>query len=98
MLMHITNDLLTRINNNEPKAYEELFKAVYSELTLFGYRMVDNIDEAEDIAIAAFTRLLNKKELIFEAVEQLRAYLYVSVRNSALNYLRVKKKADPLKK
>lgn len=95
--MHITNDLLARINNNEPKAYEELFKGVYSELTVFGFRIVNNEDEAEDIAIAAFTRLLNKK-LIFEAAEQLKAYLYISVRNSALNYLRVAKKEDPLKK
>jgi RNA polymerase sigma factor (sigma-70 family) len=98
MQMHITNELLARINNNEPKAYEELFNAVYTELTVFGYRMVDNIDEAEDIAITAFTRILNKKDLIFEAVEQLRAYLYVSVRNSALNYLRVKQKEDPIRK
>jgi RNA polymerase sigma-70 factor (ECF subfamily) len=96
--MHITNDLLARINNNEPKAYKELFDAVYSELTVFVFRMVDNLDEAEDIAISAITRLLNKKELVFDAVEQLKAYLYISVRNSALNYLRSAKKEDPLKK
>lgn len=95
--MHITNDLLARINNNEPNAYKELYEITFTPLAIFAYRMTDNEDESEDIAIAAFTRLLNKK-LIFEAAEQLKAYLYISVRNSALNYLRVAKKEDPLKK
>lgn len=96
--MHITNDLLAGINNNDPRAHQELFNAVYPELTVFVYRMVDNSDEAEDIVIQAITRLLNKKDLIFEAIEQLKAYLYVSVRNSAYNYLRVKQKEDPIRK
>ncbi len=95
--MHITNDLLARINDNDPAAYKELYEITFTQLTVFAYRMTDNEDESEDIAIAAFTRLLSKK-LIFEAVEQLKAYLYISVRNSALNYLRVAKKEDPLKK
>jgi RNA polymerase sigma factor (sigma-70 family) len=98
MQMHITNDLLAGINNNDPRAHQELFNAVYPELTVFVYRMVDNSDEAEDIVIQAITRLLNKKDLIFEAIEQLKAYLYVSVRNSAYNYLRVKQKEDPIRK
>ncbi|OQP56617.1 RNA polymerase sigma factor [Niastella populi] len=92
--MHITNDLLARINDNDPAAYKELYEITFTPLTVFAYRMTDNEDESEDIAIAAFTRLLSKN-LIFEAVEQLKAYLYISVRNSALNYLRVAKKEDP---
>jgi RNA polymerase sigma-70 factor (ECF subfamily) len=60
--------------------------------------MTDNEDESEDIAINAIRKLFGKK-LNFNAVEQLQAYLYISVRNSALNYLRrVAKKEDPLKK
>jgi RNA polymerase sigma-70 factor (ECF subfamily) len=95
--MHITNDLLARLNNNEPSAHAELFKATFAELTVFVYRMIGNEDESEDIAISAITKLLGKK-LTFNAVEQLKAYLYVSVRNGALNYLRASQKEDPFKK
>lgn len=82
---------------NEPAAYAELFKATYADLTVFVFRMIDNEDESEDIAISAITRLLNKK-LTFNAVEQLKAYLYISVKNGALNYLRSAQKEDPLRK
>lgn len=96
--MHITNDLLVKLNNEDPAAYKELFKATFKPLTIFAYRMTDNEDEAEDIAISAIRKLFGKK-LNFNAIEQLQAYLYISVRNSALNYLRrVAKKEDPLKK
>lgn len=95
--MHITNDLLARLNNNEPAAYNELFNATFSELTIFVYRMIDNIEESEDIAIIAIRKLLDKK-LTFNAIEQLKAYLYISVRNGALNYLRTAQKDDPLRK
>jgi RNA polymerase sigma factor (sigma-70 family) len=95
--MHITNDLLARLNNNEPAAYAELFKATFADLTVFVFRMIDNEDESEDIAISAITRLLGKN-LTFNAVEQLKAYLYISVRNGALNYLRSAQKEDPFRK
>lgn len=96
--MHITNDLLAKLNNDDQAAYEELYNITFTPLTIFAYRMTDNEDESEDIAINAIRKLFGKK-LNFNAVEQLQAYLYISVRNSALNYLRrVAKKEDPLKK
>lgn len=95
--MHITNDLLNKLNNSDPAAHEELFKATFPDLTVFVHRMIDNEDESEDIAISAITRLLGKK-LTFNAIEQLKAYLYISVRNGALNYLRASQKDDPFRK
>jgi len=95
--MHITNDLLARLNNNEAAAHADLFNATYADLTVFVFRMIDNEDESEDIAISAITRLIGKK-LTFSAVEQLKAYLYISVRNGALNYLRAAQKEDPFRK
>src|SRR3954468_20048985 len=97
MPMHITSDLLLRLNNNEPAAHADLFKATFADLTVFVYRMIDNEDESEDIAISAITRLLGKK-LTFSAVEQLKAYLYISARNGALNYLRTAQKEDPFRR
>lgn len=95
--MHITSDLLARLNNNEQTAHAELFDATFSELTVFVYRMIENVEESEDIAISAIRKLLGKN-LTFEAVEQLKSYLYKSVRNGALNYLRSTKKDDPFRK
>jgi RNA polymerase sigma factor (sigma-70 family) len=95
--MHITNDLLVRLNNNEPTAYNELFDATFSDLTLFVYRMTDDLEESKDIAITAIRKLLGKN-LTFNAVAQLKSYLYKSVRNGALNYLKATKKEDPFQK
>jgi RNA polymerase sigma factor (sigma-70 family) len=95
--MHITSDLLGRLNNNEPTAHKELFDATFPELTVFVYRMIDNQEQSEDIAIVAIRKLLGKN-LTFDAVEQLKSYLYKSVRNGALNYLRSVKKDDPFRK
>lgn len=95
--MHITSDLLARLNNNESAAHAELFEVTFSELTVFVYRMIDNQEQSEDIAIVAIRKLLGKN-LTFEAVEQLKSYLYKSVRNGALNYLRSVKKDDPFRK
>lgn len=95
--MHITNDLLVRLNNNEPTAYNELFDATFSDLTLFVYRMTDDLEESKDIAITAIRKLLGKN-LTFNAVAQLKSYLYKSVRNGALNYLKAAKKEDPFQK
>lgn len=95
--MHITNDLLVRLNSNEPTAHADLFKATFAELTVFVYRMIENEEESEDIAITAIRKLLGKN-LTFNAVEQLKSYLYKSVRNGALNYLRSVKKDDPFRK
>jgi RNA polymerase sigma-19 factor, ECF subfamily len=95
--MHISSDLLARLNNNEQTAHAELFDATFSELTVFVYRMIDNLEQSEDIAIIAIRKLLGKN-LTFDAVEQLKSYLYKSVRNGALNYLRSVKKDDPFRK
>ncbi|THU39244.1 sigma-70 family RNA polymerase sigma factor [Niastella caeni] len=96
--MRITNDLLARFNNNDPTAHEELFKTTFADLTVFVYRMINDEDESEDIAISAIRKLLSNKDLTFKAVEQLKAYLYISVRNGALNYLRSAQKEDPFRK
>jgi RNA polymerase sigma-70 factor (ECF subfamily) len=95
--MHITNDLLAKLNNNDPAAHGELFNAAFTDLTVFVYRMIENEDESEDIAISAITKLIGKN-LTFDAVAQLKAYLYKSVRNGALNYLRTAQKDDPFRK
>lgn len=96
--MHITSDLLAKLNNNEPTAHAELFDATFPELTLFVFRMIDNQEQSEDIAIVALRKLFGRNNITFEAVEQLKSYLYKSVRNGALNYLRSVKKDDPFRK
>lgn len=95
--MDITNDILVRYNSNDPGAKEALFKAVYKDLKMLAYRITDNEGESEDIAITSLTRFFTKN-LQFKAVEQLKFYLYVSVRHRAINYIKRNKKADPLNK
>ncbi|HEY8897268.1 MAG TPA: sigma-70 family RNA polymerase sigma factor [Niastella sp.] len=95
--MDIANDILVRLNNNEPAAERDLFNAAFAPLMAFAYKMTEDEAESKDIAIKAITKLYGRTN-IFTAVEQLRSYLYISVRNSAINYLKKINRADPYKR
>lgn len=79
--------LIAGLNEKSPEAIKYLFDIFYTNLVVFAYRMIENEEEAEDISIAAFTKLVSRS-IKFSSIEQLKAYLYISIRNSCLNYLK----------
>ena len=95
--MDITNDILVRLNNNDPAAEKELFQAAFAPLMAFAYKITHDEGESKDIAITAINKLYGRTD-IFTAVEQLKSYLYISVRNGAINYLKKINRADPYRR
>jgi len=71
---------------DDQKAYKELFTTLYSPLFLFAKSMVKSKESAEEIVSDVFIRIWEKRRDL-EKIDNLRVYLYVSIRNTALNYL-----------
>lgn len=80
-------DLLYRFNNGDKYAFEQLFKEFLSPLVNFASGLTSSRQEAEDIAMYALNKLW-EFHAKFETKENIRAFLYITVRNNCLNYLK----------
>jgi RNA polymerase sigma-70 factor (family 1) len=76
---------------DDQKAYKELFTSLYSPLLLFAKSMVKSRESAEEIVSDVFIRIWEKRRDL-EKIDNLRVYLYVSIRNAALNHLKHQKR------
>jgi RNA polymerase sigma-70 factor (family 1) len=85
------NDLfVTKLTQGDARAFECLFKIYYSKLTLFANRFLNDIDAAEEIVSDMFVVLWeNGHEINFTGT--VSSYLFKSVKNKCLNYLKHQK-------
>ncbi len=81
-------DLLSRLQERDEEAFNEIFLALYPRLCLFAERFVQDSSDAEDIVEEAFIKLWNQP-VLFNDDEHLKASLYRSIRNACLNFLKV---------
>ena len=86
-------DLQIRIARNEDhKAYKELFTSLYTYLLHFAFSLVKMKQPAEEIVSDVFIKIWQKRKEL-EKIENLKVYLYISTKNTALNYLEKQKRA-----
>ena len=78
------------IKNEDIKAFETLFQEFYPSLCVFALHYVEDATVAEDIAQEAFVKLWEKRN-VYESIPCLKTFLYVSVKNLCLNYIRDRK-------
>ena len=78
---------LHNIRSGDEKAFELLFKAQYPILCGYARKYLDDFDQAEEIVQEMFFNFWQKREKV-EINTSLEAYLFRSVRNSCLNYLK----------
>ncbi len=80
----ILEDLL---KTGSRKSYEAFFKGYYQDLFLWANSILKNPDAAEDIVQEFFVDFWEKKR--FKSINRnLQSYIFRSVRNSCLNYIR----------
>lgn len=70
----------------DEKAFHNIFNGYYAALCLFANRYVEDQEAAADIVQDVFVKLWQLKEE-FLYLHQVKAFLYTSVRNRALNEL-----------
>jgi RNA polymerase sigma-70 factor (ECF subfamily) len=71
-------------------SYNTLFNEYYMVLTVFAKTYLGEMDLAREIVQDMFVRLYESRHLL-ENVDSLKSYLYRSVRNSCLNFLKSSK-------
>ena len=70
----------------DEKSYKELFLHFHNPLTRFSATIVKSAEAAEEIYSDVFLRLWDLGSA-FRNIENLRLYLYTSIKNASLNYL-----------
>lgn len=85
------NDLtdIEQINKLNATTFHLLYKNYYKALVNYSAQFVDNYDAAEDITQDLFSKLWEQK-ITFKSLASFRIYLYNSIRNSSLDYLKHK--------
>jgi len=75
------------IKNSDKQSFDELFKALYPRLKHFARGYTRNGEAASDIVQDAFVSLWNHRTNI-EPEKPITSYIFMTVRNRALNYKR----------
>jgi len=76
---------------DDEKAMEYIFHVYYPALCSYASSIVKSSEDAKDVVNDCFLELWNRHELL-KITTSLKSYLYVAVRNAAINYLKKKKK------
>lgn len=80
----LPSDIATRIRAGDAKAFELVFRTYYQPLCAFAFRFVRDSAAAEDLVQDVFGAVWTTRATI-QIKTSVRAYLYTSVRNRALN-------------
>jgi RNA polymerase sigma-70 factor (ECF subfamily) len=67
--------------------YEQLFRQHYARLYRLAYGFISDEEASKDIVSDVFTNLWSQKEK-FDGQRNLSGYLFISVRNQCINYLK----------
>ncbi|MVT07660.1 RNA polymerase sigma factor [Chitinophaga tropicalis] len=85
-------EVVTAFRQGDKEAFQQLHKVFFPELFRFCKNLLENEQEAEDIASDTMFKLYQKRK-DFTSVYAIRAFLYISARNSCMSYFRKSKRA-----
>ncbi|KAB1067729.1 RNA polymerase sigma-70 factor [Tamlana haliotis] len=78
------------VHNLSLKAYKDVFDSLYASLCIFAKSYVNNLDIAKDLVQDVFIKVWEDK-IAFKNELAVKSYLYTSVKNRALDYLKSKR-------
>lgn len=79
--------------HNDAQAYRQLFFFFNNPLVKFASGFVGSAEQAEEIVSDVFLKIWEKRASL-NKIENLRVYLYISTKNTALNYIAKKRKVE----
>ena len=83
-------DLIVRLKNGDQTAFELLFHFYYPGLVMYALQFTADKMEAEEIVQDFFVRFWQRHQQIIPS-DTLKSYLFLSVKNGSLNFLKHKK-------
>ncbi len=87
-MLQIKQDIITRINKGDAKAFEQLYSIFYVYLCAVATKYIYNPEMAKEIVNDVFLNVWNNHESLTHPVN---AYLIKSVQNRCINHLRKKR-------
>jgi len=90
MLSETDKFLVNSIKKGDFKSFEIIFKSYYSVLCKYSFGIIDDINMAEDLVSDVMASIWETAEKI-DIHTSLKSYLYKSVHNSSINYLKRQK-------
>jgi RNA polymerase sigma-70 factor (family 1) len=85
------SEIILGLKGGDQRAFNALFDLFYTRLQHFAQGLTGDTQEGEDIVIRTFHTFWNIRER-FETLINIKAFFYISVRNSSLNYLKSKQR------
>jgi RNA polymerase sigma-70 factor (family 1) len=80
-------DLFEAFRAGSPEAANTIFIRYFKSLCFFAERLTWNREEAEDVVAESFIKLLERRDT-FQNLANVKAFLYLAVRNASVNYLK----------
>jgi RNA polymerase sigma factor (sigma-70 family) len=87
-------DSITEFKAGHYIIVKELYEEHYAALLDFACQLIINKEEAHHIVQETFIRLLGMRDR-FNTLTDIKAFLYITVRNSCLAYIRAEKENEP---
>jgi len=84
-------DNLSEIDQEGIKDLKKIYESHYNELVRFAFKHLNNVHLAEDVVQDVFITLWEKRDSI-DINKSVKSYMFTSVRNHSINYLRSKYK------
>jgi RNA polymerase sigma-70 factor (ECF subfamily) len=83
---HIPGFSIEALKAGDEKAFERLLHYFYTALCYFSEKITNNWPAAEEVVEDTFMKVW-QRHTDFENVSSIKAFLYISIRNSSLNFL-----------
>lgn len=85
------NSIIELFSQEDEAATRRIYDFFYRPLCYYADTIIHNKQEAEDIAVESFVKLLHKRK-DFSSLSGIRAFLYTAARNACIDFLRKEKR------
>jgi RNA polymerase sigma-70 factor (family 1) len=85
-------EFINAFRSGNEKAFASIYDQYYGPLYFFVRRILNSNTDSQDIVADTFIKLWRLKEN-FETVQNIKAFLYITSRNAAFNFLKQRKDA-----
>lgn len=93
-MQYLSNpEIIARLRRGERKALDPIFDTFFASLCYFANKMIDDKMQSQDIVIENFVKVWERRET-FEDAKSIKAFLYISVKNSCINHIRSRKSQE----
>jgi len=89
--------IIDGLKSNDSRVFDYLFNEYYTQLQYFAERLVSSREEAQDIVITVFRKFWNIRDN-FQTSNNIKAFLYITIRNQCLDFLRYRQRLNEVKK